>query len=208
MCTKGTGHHLRAGCGFATALQTNKHNNIVLSFGGGPGLHPRVHQLEQATHVSICTTTSTGSQCVLLRYYKLDNLTLTSSLKTACWIILRLFRPEAISSRSMADLQGHDTPQMLQPHPAGLGRGSGLRSEVWNTHLTFSLSCLTSLMLTSASSRAAQTSFSMAFNTWTNRQTDTGRQMNTVRVTGYYGVSVDSHSCGLLNRKYFLDIDY
>lgn len=32
-------------------------------------------------------------------------LTLTSSLKTACWIILLLFRPEAISSRSMADLQ-------------------------------------------------------------------------------------------------------
>lgn len=28
----------------------------------------------------------------------------------------------------MADLQGHNIPQMLQPHPAGPGRGSGLGS--------------------------------------------------------------------------------
>lgn len=35
--------------------------------------------------------------------------TLTSSLKTACWIILRLFRPEAISSRSMAALRIQQT---------------------------------------------------------------------------------------------------
>ena len=45
----------------------------------------------------------------------------------------------------------------------------GLWRVCW-THLTFSLSCLTSLMLTSASRRAAHTSFSMALSTYTHTQ--------------------------------------
>lgn len=47
----------------------------------------------------------------LIEHWQRDDLTLTSSLKTACWIILLLFRPDAISSRSMADLQGQKQAQ-------------------------------------------------------------------------------------------------
>lgn len=38
--------HLGAGCGFSAALQTHKHDDVVLSLGGGPSLHARVHQLQ------------------------------------------------------------------------------------------------------------------------------------------------------------------
>lgn len=40
--------HLGAGCGFPTALQTNKHDDVVLALGGGPGLHTGVHKLKQS----------------------------------------------------------------------------------------------------------------------------------------------------------------
>lgn len=38
--------YLGAGCGFAAALQTHKHDDVVLSLSGSPGLHTGVHQLQ------------------------------------------------------------------------------------------------------------------------------------------------------------------
>lgn len=45
-------HHLGAGGRFPAALKTDEHDDVVLSFGGGPGLHAWVNQLEQRSHVN------------------------------------------------------------------------------------------------------------------------------------------------------------
>ena len=47
--------HLGAGCGFPTSLKTNKHDDVVLPFSRGPGLHTGVDQLTTHTHYTHIT---------------------------------------------------------------------------------------------------------------------------------------------------------
>ena len=42
--------YLGAGGGFPAALQSDKHDDVVLPFGWSPGLHTRVHQLHTHKH--------------------------------------------------------------------------------------------------------------------------------------------------------------
>ena len=42
--------HLGAGCSFPAALQTDKHDDVVFSFGWSPCLHTRVHELHTRAH--------------------------------------------------------------------------------------------------------------------------------------------------------------
>ena len=64
LCTGGAGSfircHLGAGGSFPAALQSNKHDDVVLSFSGSPGLHTRIHQLNNTQYIHVIHTVHTA----------------------------------------------------------------------------------------------------------------------------------------------------